>query len=145
MPVFMPLFALTVFPALFRGRRYNMTELEASTRASGAQIVLAKLVLAGGANLVCLTLLLCLEFFLNASPIQTGRLILYAIVPYLICMTVLLRSMRLQKYKIRCPLSLKFLLSVRAGALCQKFFPNCMGPPLQKYGSLLLRHSAPSF
>lgn len=99
MPIFMPLFALAILPVLFRGRQYNMAELEASTRASGAQIVLAKLVLAGGANLVCLTLLLWLELYLNASPVHTGQLILYAVVPYLICMAALLRSIRLQKYK----------------------------------------------
>lgn len=99
MPVFMPLFALAVLPALFRGSRHKMAELEASTRASGAQIALAKLVLAGGANLVCLTLLVWLELCLNASPVQTGRLILYAVVPYLLCMAVLLRNIRLRKYK----------------------------------------------
>lgn len=99
MPVFMPLFALAILPVLFRGRQYNMAELEASTRASGAQIALAKLVLAGGANLVCLTLLLWLELYLKTSPVHTGQLILYAVVPYLICMAALLRSIRLQKYK----------------------------------------------
>lgn len=98
-PVFMPLFVLAILPILFRGRQHNMAELEASTRASGAQIALAKLVLAGGANLVCLTLLLCLELYLNASSVQTGRLILYAVVPYLLCMAALLRGIRLHKYK----------------------------------------------
>lgn len=99
MPIFMPLFALAILPILFRGRQYNMAELEASTRASSAQIALAKLVLAGGANLVCLTFLLWLELCLKASPVHTGQLILYAVVPYLICMAALLRSIRLQKYK----------------------------------------------
>lgn len=99
MPIFMPLFALAILPVLFRGRQHNMAELEASTRASGAQIALAKLVLAGGANLVCLTLLLWLELYLKTSPVHTGQLILYAVVPYLICMAALLRGIRLQKYK----------------------------------------------
>ena len=99
MPVFTPLFALAILPVLFRGRQYDMTELEASTRASGAQIALAKLMLAGGANLVCLTLLLWLELSLNTSPVHTGQLILYAVVPYVVCMAVLLRGIRLRKYK----------------------------------------------
>ena len=99
MPIFMPLFALAILPVLFRGRQHNMAELEASTRASGAQIALAKLMLAGGANLVCLTLLLWLELYLKTSPVHTGQLILYAVVPYLICMATILRNIRLQKYK----------------------------------------------
>lgn len=99
MPVFIPLFVLAILPVLFRGKYHKMAELEASTRASGAQIILAKLVLAGGANLVCLTFLLWLELFLRTSPVQAGRLILYAVVPYLICMVMLLRGIRLRKYK----------------------------------------------
>ncbi|MCM1266329.1 MAG: hypothetical protein NC302_00380, partial [Bacteroidales bacterium] len=51
---FTPLFALAVMPALFRSRYYNMGELEAATRASGAEILLAKLLLAGAANLLCI-------------------------------------------------------------------------------------------
>ena len=98
-PVFMPLFVLAILPVLFRSSRYNLAELEASTRASGAQIALARLVLAGGANLVCLTFLIWLEICLKASPVHTGQLILFAVLPHLICMSVLLRGIRLQKYK----------------------------------------------
>ena len=54
-PVYMPFFVLTVMPALFKSQIYGMSEIEAVTRASGAQIMLAKLVLAGGANLICIT------------------------------------------------------------------------------------------
>lgn len=99
MPVFIPLFAFAVLPVLFRGSKYKTAELEASTRASGAQIALAKLILAGGANLVCLTFLLWLELCLHTYPIHIGRLILYAVVPYLLCMVVLLRGIRLRKHK----------------------------------------------
>ena len=98
MPVFMPLFALAVLPVLFRANRHKMAELEASTRASGAQIALAKLVLTGGANLVCLTILVWLELCLKTSPVRAEQLILYAVVPYLICMAVLLRDIRLQRH-----------------------------------------------
>lgn len=97
LPVFMPLFVLALLPSLFRGRRYNMSEIEAATRASGAQIILAKLVLAGSANLICITILLWFELYLQHSVVHLGQLILYALVPYLICMVLLLRNIRLQK------------------------------------------------
>ena len=54
-PVFMPLFVLAVLPVLFKSQLYGMSEIEAVTRASSAQIMLAKLILAGAANLVCIT------------------------------------------------------------------------------------------
>lgn len=98
-PIFMPLFVLALLPVLFRSQYYKTSEIEAATRASGAQIVLAKLLLAGGANLVCITILLWLEISLQNSAVETGQLILYAIVPYLVCMALLLRNIRLQKNK----------------------------------------------
>lgn len=99
LPIFMPLFVLALLPSILRGYRYNMTEMEAATRASGAQIVLAKLVLAGSANLICITILLWFELYLQNATALLGQLILYALVPYLICMVLLLRSIRLQKKK----------------------------------------------
>lgn len=67
LPVFMPLFVLAVMPAMFRCQYYGMSEIEVVTRASNAQIVLAKLVLAGAANLVCMTVLISLEVHLQNS------------------------------------------------------------------------------
>lgn len=96
-PVFMPLFVLALLPSLYRSCRYKMTEIEAATRASGAQIILAKLVLAGSANLICITILLGVELCLQHPAVLLGQLILYALVPYLICMVFLLRNIRLQK------------------------------------------------
>ncbi len=96
-PVFMPLFALAVIPVLFRSQHYGMCEIEAVTRASGAQIILAKLTLAGTANLVCMTVLLCLEYMLYHSGAGMGRLILYTIVPFLVCVVLMLRCIRLCK------------------------------------------------
>lgn len=96
-PVFMPLFVLPLLPSLFRSYRCKMTEIEAATRASGAQIILAKLVLAGSANLICITILLGIELCLQNPAVLLGQLILYALVPYLICMVLLLRNIRLQK------------------------------------------------
>ena len=96
-PIFMPLFVLAVMPVLFKSQFYGMSEIESVTRASGAQIMLAKLVLAGAANLVCMTIILCLEVFLQNSCSELGQMLLYCLVPYLACMTGMLRVVRLQK------------------------------------------------
>ncbi|MCH5271800.1 MAG: hypothetical protein J1E83_13850 [Lachnospiraceae bacterium] len=96
-PAFMPLFALTVIPAVFKSQYYNMSEMEAVTRASGAQIMLAKLILAGTANLVCITVLLGLEVYLQESYDALGQMVLYCVVPYLVCMVALLRLIRVRK------------------------------------------------
>ena len=96
-PVFMPLFVLAVMPVMFKSQFYGMSEIEAVTRASGAQIMLAKLVLAGAANLVCITIVLCLEVLLQNSYSELGQMVLYCLVPYLVCMTGMLRLVRLQR------------------------------------------------
>ena len=96
-PIFMPMFVLAVVPAIFKSQYYGMSEIEAATRASGAQITLAKLVLAGAANLVCITILLCMEVYLQNSYKEIGQMVLYCLVPYLVCMVALLRLIRLQK------------------------------------------------
>lgn len=97
--VFTPLFALAVMPTLFRSQYYNMGEMEAVTRASGAEIILAKLLLAGAANLVCITVVLYLVLSLRQSCEGIGRIILYGLVPYLVSMTAILRLIRLRKKK----------------------------------------------
>ena len=96
-PVFMPLFVLAIMPVLFKSQFYGMSEIEAVTRASGAQIMLAKLVLAGAANVVCITIVLCLEVLLQNSYSELGQMVLYCLVPYLVCMTGMLRLVRLQR------------------------------------------------
>ena len=96
-PVFMPLFVLAVMPVMFKSQFYGMSEIEAVTRASGAQIMLAKLVLAGAANLVCITVVLCLEVSLQNHCNELGQMILYCLVPYLVYMAGMLRVIRLQK------------------------------------------------
>lgn len=96
-PVFTPLFALAVMPVLFRSQFYKMGEMEAVTRASGVEIILAKLILAGAANLICITVLLCLVMRLQASRENMGQMILYGLVPYLVCMSVILRLIRLRR------------------------------------------------
>lgn len=96
-PVFIPLFVLAVMPVIFKSQLYGMSEIEAATRASGAQIILAKLILAGAANLVCMTALLCFEVYLQDSWQEIGQMILYCLVPYLVCMAFMLRLVRLRK------------------------------------------------
>ena len=96
-PVFMPLFVLAVMPVIFKSQFYGMSEIEAVTRASGAQTMLAKLVLAGAANLVCITIIVCLEVSLQGNYSELGQMVLYCLVPYLVCMSGMLRLMRLQR------------------------------------------------
>ena len=71
------------YQQIFKSQYYGMSEIEAVTRASGAQITLAKLVLAGAANLVCITILLCMEVYLQNSYKEIGQMVLYCLVPYL--------------------------------------------------------------
>lgn len=96
-PAFTTLFALAVMPVLFRSQFHNMGEMEAVTRASGAEIILAKLILAGAANLVCITILFCLIMHLQNFSASMGQIVLYGLVPYLVCMTAILRLIRLRR------------------------------------------------
>ena len=73
LPVFIPLFILAAVPVVFHGQYFGMSELEAVTRSSGAQVILAKLILSGAANLVCMTMLLCLEVYLTGSIRDLGE------------------------------------------------------------------------
>lgn len=94
LPVVMPFLVLAAMPAVFRGRYHRVSEMEAATRASGAQIILAKLILAGAADLVCITVLLCLEIYLHNSCREISGMILYCLVPYLACMAAMLGIVR---------------------------------------------------
>ena len=89
-PLFIPLFVLPFVPVIFKGQYYGMSEMEAVTRASGAQIMLAKLVLARSANLVCITILLFMELYQQNSFEGIGHMILY-------CLVSLLRIIRMRK------------------------------------------------
>lgn len=96
-PVFTPLFALAVMPPLFRSQFYNMGEMEAVTRASGVEIIFAKLLLAGAANLISMTALLCVVMHVQNFSGNMGQIVLYGLVPYLVCMTAILRLIRLRR------------------------------------------------
>lgn len=122
-PVFMPFFVLAAMPVLFKSQFYGMSEMEAVTRASGAQIMLAKLVLAGSANLVCITIILCLEVSIQSDCSALGQMVLYCLVPYLVCMTGLLRLVRLH-YKDGIRTGVVVLLgSCILWAISSKFIP----------------------
>ena len=117
-PVFMPLFVLAAMPVLFKSQLYGMSEIEAVTRASGAQIMLAKLVLAGAANLVCITVVLCLEISLQSDCSKLGHMVLYCLVPYLVCMTGMLRLIRQQRKESMWTCAVVML----ASCVCWAFF-----------------------
>lgn len=97
LPAYGPLFVLAVMPVFFRGQYHRVSELEAVTRASGAQLALARLVLAGAADLVWVTALLGAEVCLRGTARELGRMTLYCLVPYLVCMTVMLRCIRRER------------------------------------------------
>ena len=122
-PVFMPLFVLAVMPVLFKSQFYGMSEIEAVTRASGAQIMLAKLVLAGAANLVCITIVLCLELSLPDNNNDLGQMVLYCFVPYLICMAGMLRIVRLQRKESIRMCAVTMLISCVGWAVSSKLMP----------------------
>lgn len=96
-PLFIPFFVLAAMPVIFKSQFYGMSEIEAVTRASSAQIMLAKMILAGAANLVCITILLFVEVYQQNSYEGIGQMILYCLVPYLMCMAALLHIIRLRK------------------------------------------------
>ena len=122
-PVFIPLFVLAIMPVLFKSQFYGMSEIEAVTRASGAQIMLAKLVLAGAANLVCITVVLCLELSLPNNNSDLGQMVLYCFVPYLICMAGMLRIVRLQRKESIRKCSVTMLISCVGWAVSSKLMP----------------------
>ena len=95
--MFMPLFILACLPSFCQSTTFGMNEIEASTRASTAQIIIAKLVLAGAAEIVIATIICGLTLFTAEYPITLIQIILYVIVPFLGCMVITLWSMRTQE------------------------------------------------
>lgn len=61
------------------------------------EILIAKLILAGAANLIGITAVLCLILYARQYDVGLGQMILYGLVPYLVCMTTILWLLRLQK------------------------------------------------
>ena len=93
-PVFIPLFVLACLPSFYQSTAFGMREMEAVTRASSAQIILAKLVLAGGSEIICLTVICWFAALTAEYPVTLIQLILYVAVPLLACLILTLWSMR---------------------------------------------------
>ena len=116
--MFMPLFILACIPSFCQSATFGMNEIEASTRASSAQIIIAKLVLAGAAEIVIATIICGLTLFTAEYPIALIQIILYVIVPFLGCMVITLWSMRTQeRYAIQFAIVACLGTSAFAGAL----------------------------
>lgn len=120
---FIPLFGLALVPVLYRNQMNGMCEMEAATRASGAQIVLAKLILAGAAQMLCMTILLCVEISVSGVPDQIVQMILYIIVPFLACMVELLRRIRTCRHGNITAGAVVSVLSCVAWGLSAQVFP----------------------
>lgn len=121
-PIFMPLFILACLPSFYQSTAFGMSEIEAVTRASSAQIVLAKLVLAGASEIICLTIICWIAVLTAAYPITLVQLILYVVVPFLGCLILTLWSMRTQeRYAIQFSIVSCLGVSAFAGALAHWF------------------------
>ena len=99
-PVFIPFFILAALPVLFQAEINHMSEIELATRNSYAQLLLARLIIIGAADIVCFTLLLAVEVCCFRSGLGLLNLILYVFVPYMLCVTAMLRLIRSGKRKI---------------------------------------------
>lgn len=122
-PMFMPLFGLALFPVLYRSRACGMCEMEAVTRASGAQIVLAKLILAGAAQLLCMTVVLGLEIFVSGESDRIVQMILYVAVPFLVCAVWLLQNIRMCRHGNMVVCTSLSIISCMAWGMSAKVFP----------------------
>lgn len=117
-PIFMPLFILACLPSFFQSTTFGMSEIEAATRASGAQIILAKLVLAGAAEIVIATIICGFSFITAKYPVTIIQIILYVIVPFLGCLILLLWSIRTrERYAMQFAVAECLGTSVFAGGL----------------------------
>lgn len=122
-PFYALMFSLAVMPVLFRGQIHGMSEMEAATRSSGAQIMLAKLLLAGAANLVCMTVFLCVAVKFKGAYREIGQLILYVLVPYLSCMVFMLQRIRVCRREGIWQCITAGFLSCLFWGLSARFFP----------------------
>lgn len=120
--MFIPLFILACLPSFYQSSTFGMEEIEAVTRASGAQIILAKLILAGAAQIVCLTIICWLAIVVVEYPVTLIQLIMYVIVPFLGCLILTLWNMRKrERYAIQCSVVSCLGVSAFAGTLAHWF------------------------
>ncbi|MDE6386189.1 MAG: hypothetical protein K2L82_00090 [Lachnospiraceae bacterium] len=123
LPMFMPLFGLALVPILCRSRVCGMCEMEAATRASGAEIALAKLILAGASQLLCMTVLLWLKISVSGNSDQIVQMILYVLVPFLVCVVWLLRNIRMCRTRSMTLYTSLSFVSCAAWGVSAKVFP----------------------
>lgn len=120
--MFIPLLILACLPSFYQSSTFGMGEIEAVTRASGAQIILAKLILAGAAQIVCLTVICWLAIVVVEYPVTLIQIIMYVIVPFLGCLILTLWNMRKrERYAIQCSVVSCLGISVFAGTLAHWF------------------------
>ena len=100
-PVCTPLFILVALPALFEAEISKMSEIELATRNSCAQLLLARLVIIGASDIICFTLLLIVELYCFHTGQGILNLILYVFVPYMACVTMILRLIRSGRRRLR--------------------------------------------
>lgn len=120
--MFIPLLILACLPSFYQSSTFGMAEMEAVTRASGAQIILAKLLLAGAAQIVCLTVICWLAIVVADYPVTLIQLIMYTIVPFLACLILALWNMRTrERYAIQFSVISCLGVSAFAGVLTHWF------------------------
>lgn len=122
-PMFIPFFILAALPILFRAEIYRMGEIELATRNSCAQLLLARLIIIGAADIVCFTLLLAVEVFLFHTGQGLINLILYVFVPYMLCVAIILRLIRIGRHGFTSCIGMAIIVSVLWGIMAS-LIPN---------------------
>lgn len=116
--MFTPLLILASLPSFYQSKSCGMSEIEAATRASGAQIIIAKLILAGAAQIICLTVICALAATTAQYSVSLVQIIMYAVVPFLGCMILTLWSIRTrEQYAIQSSVVSCLGVSAFAGTL----------------------------
>ncbi len=116
-PVCIPLFVMAALPMLYRAELSRMNEIELATRNSYAQLLLARLIVIGASDIVCFTVLLLIESaVLKGSP-GIVNLILYVLVPYILCVTIMLRLIRCENRSFYASVRLSILVSFLWGII----------------------------
>lgn len=130
-PVFIPFFILVSLPVLFRAEINHMSEIELATRNSCAQLLLARLIIIGAADIVCFTLLLIVEICCFRSGLGLFNLILYVFVPYMLCITAMLRLIRSGKKRMISSavmaITVSFLWGIMAFAIPELYVGSAVG------------------
>ena len=116
-PVFIPFFVMAALPMLYRAELNRMNEIELATRNSYAQLLLARLIIIGASDIVCFTILLLLESVELSNSPGIVNLILYVFVPYMLCVTVMLRLIRSGKRSFYASVRLSILVSFLWGII----------------------------